>query len=79
MRTLYHANTGDDLAEGMFDADGTLLDLWSPNDGYWSCYFNRFMRKLGHEVKPAPQWMVDKLRACAAAVWGLSDEEAGIE
>lgn len=78
MRTLYHANTGDDLIEGMFDADGTLLDAWSPNDAYWSDYFNTFMERLGFNVCEAPEWMVNKLRRLAMDLWGLTEEEAGI-
>jgi FMN phosphatase YigB (HAD superfamily) len=78
MRKLYHANTGDDLAEGMFDADGTLLDMWSPNDACWREYFEPFMERLGFEVLSAPDWMEHKLRLEAMELWGLTEEQAGL-
>lgn len=78
MRKLYLAYPEDDLIEGIFDADGTLLDAWSPNDANWrSEYFNPFMRKLGFEVCEAPEWMEDKLREHAMQLWGLTAEEVG--
>lgn len=79
MRTLYRGYPEDDLIEGMFDEDGTLLDWWSPNDANWrSEYFNPFMRRLGFEVVEAPDWMQDKLREKAKELWGLTDEDVGL-
>lgn len=78
MRTLYHANTGDDLIEGMFDSDGTLLGYWSPNDAYWSDYLNPFMKRLGFEIVDAPEWGEEKLRHVAMDAWGLTEEEVGL-
>jgi FMN phosphatase YigB (HAD superfamily) len=79
MRKLYISYPEDDLIEGMFDVDGTLLDAWSPNDANWrSEYLNPFMRKLGFEICDAPDWMDDKLRRYAMEWWGLTEEDVGL-
>lgn len=73
MRTLYNADL-DDLVEGMFDSDGTLLSFWSPNDATWRQeYFRELMEKLGYHVKTAPEWMRKKLFDKANECWGPFD------
>lgn len=73
MRKLYYAITEDDQAgevEGMFDADGTMLGMWCSNDATWrNEYFEDFMRRLGHDMRPAPKWMVDNLIKAAIHKW----------
>ena len=72
MRTLYLAFSEDyGEIEGMFDSDGTLLDMWSCNDACFRAeYFGPFMRRLGFRIENAPEWMVQKLEATAREAWG---------
>ena len=79
MRTLYISYPEDDLIEGIFDQDGTLLDFWSPNDAcFREEYFGPFLKKLGFNVEYAPEWMDDILRRKAMEEYGLSAEDVGL-
>lgn len=72
MKKVYAAYTEEcGEVEGMFDEDGNLLDLWSSNDATWrNEYFSGFMKKLGIEVKTAPETMNEKLAEEAEKLWG---------
>jgi len=72
MKTIYYVFT-DDFGEvgGMYDSDGTLLDMWSCNDASWRGeYFNPFMKALGILVKPGSQKLTKKFAKHVEKEWG---------
>ena len=74
---LHHVYICDDEVgevEGMFDAKGKLLDLWSNNDANWRGeYFEGFMNAIGFTVDDGdgvnPK-LEKKLKAAAKKAWG---------
>jgi hypothetical protein len=65
---LYDEKHGE--VEGMFDADGALLDTWCCNDANWrNEYFDGFMKALGVDVQEPKGARAKELRAKLRAHW----------
>lgn len=74
MKTIYlaYSDTYGEDVEGMYDADGNLLDLWACNDASWRGeYFDTFMEALGIKVKPAGKSLLKKFDQDIKDAWGM--------
>ena len=64
----YCGNEGE--AQAMFNDDGTLLGIWSSNDGNWRGeYFDSFLRHLGIVVDYSGAYD-DKMEETIKKMWG---------
>lgn len=75
-RKLYFVSIESETAgecEGVFDADGTLLDFWADNDASWrNEYFAPFMARLGFDCETVHSgWRADALEKAACEAWCL--------
>ena len=76
MKTIYIISAENDFgeAEGVFEENGTFVDMWASNDGDWRHeYFNPFMLALGIKVlnkAPKKLKLEERLKVKMEESWG---------